>query len=486
MRLSGIVLLAVAVLIALPQSVEAGLLGSLGRMADNVGDAGGAARKADGIGGTDLPASALRSAKDPNTTALALGVEPDGTLRFTDELGRAVDLPPGGNLDAALKAAANGSKQVVVVVDAKTLARAGEAANTLARRGALKFWHGKQVLPVRISNGRLSVEPRPGLVMPIVEPRLATMANANPVRVRMGALREVDYALNKKLTRGTVLVAELGKASNGPRRVGFGDGPSGKPGETATVTRSELLAGFSGNRGGTVILAGRVKDGAIRAPGGPVPLPDIRAAAAAADVHLVVLDGPAKSAHKALEQATTYGDLLSGLAPKNRAMAIDVTSTGNSRVRLSLARETRPATSTSSAPRVEDDLATVAVTAVEAGVRGAIYSIELDTRERSVEQDLSMRLIPGVPYWITVLYLLNLVLGLYGGRYAWRLWRRIWPMRPRARWYAVAHYPRFLVFALVLLPATGFIWATIAFFAGIGNTIMAVLRLVGIAKRKPA
>lgn len=470
---------------------HAGLLGTLGRMADNVGDAAGdagsAARKADGIGGVDLPDAALRAAKDPNTTPLALSVEADGALRFTDELGRTVDLPKGGDLDAVLKAAAKGARQVAVVVDAKTLARVGDAAQALATRGALKLWHAKKALPLRMSNGRLAVEPRPGLVLPITEPRRMTMANANPVRVRLSALREVEYTLNKTLNRGTVVVAEFGKTAKGPRRVGFGDGPSGKPGETVTVTRDDLLSGFSGNRGGTVILSGRIKGGAIGAKGGSVPLDQIRAAAKAADVHLVLLDGPATAAHKALQQATTYGDLLTGIAPRAGALAVDARRLGENRVRLSMAPEVpvKPV-GAGTAQTVGDDVAQVVASGIEIGVRSIVHGVELDTRDRTYEEDLSMRLVPGVPFWVHMIYAMNLVFGLYGGRYAWRLWRRIWPMRPRARWFAPAHYPRFLVFLLVFLPLTGFIWAVIAFFAGIGNTIMSILRLIGLAKRKPA
>ena len=236
-----------------------------------------------------------------------------------------------------------------------------------------------------------------------------------------------------------------------------------------------------------MILSGRIRNDAIAARGGSVPLSEIRAAAAAADVHLVLLDGPARAAHKALEQSTTYGDLLTGMAPKGGAVAVDAQRLGENRVRLSMVPEINPLTVPEPvAPTVADDVAQVAATGLEFGVRALVHGIELETRDRSFEQDLSMRLIPWVPYWVHVVYVLNLIMGLYDGRYAWRLWRRLWPMRPRPRWFAPAHYPRFLVFLLIFLPLTGFVWAIIAFFAGIGNTIMSILRLIGLAKRKPA
>ena len=484
-RVSAFLILMVASL--LPVTAEAGLLSSLGRLADSAGDAGGVARKADGIGGSDLPASALRAAKDPNTTPLALGVDADGSVRLTDELGRAFEVPATGDVDALLKAASNGAKQLAVIADARTLARAGDVATALAERGVLRFWHDKTALPVRMSGGAISVEPRAGLVMPLVQARRLPKANVSPVHVRVTELRELNYAMDKALNRGTVVVAELGKPVKGPRRVGFGDGPSGKLGKTVKASRDDLLAGFSGNRGGTVILSGRIRNDAIAASGGSVPLSEIRAAAAAADVHLVLLDGPARAAHKALEQATTYGDLLTGMAPKGGAIAVNAQRLGENRVRLSMAPEINPLTVPEPvAPTVADDVAQVAATGLEFGVRALVHGIELETRDRSFEQDLSMRLIPWVPYWAHVIYVLNLIMGLYGGRYAWRLWRRLWPMRPRPRWFAPAHYPRFLVFLLIFLPLTGFVWAIIAFFAGIGNTIMSILRLVGLAKRRPA
>ncbi|MEM1298503.1 MAG: hypothetical protein AAGH68_04420 [Pseudomonadota bacterium] len=471
--------LLVTILVAIPPA-EAGLLSKLGRLADDAGDAG---RSAGRIGDSDIPSTALRAAKDPNTTPLALSVADDGSIRLTDELGRAVDIPPDGNLDAVLRTASNNARKVAVLTDAKTLGMAGGIARQLAKRGALKFWTGSKALPMRIAGDRLAAEVRPGIALPLLHRTPRRTANGQTFRsVRTGALREVTYALDKPLNRGTVIVAQIGKPPKGPRRVGFGDGPTGRPGETLTVPEDELISGFSGNRGGTVILAGRVRGDTLLTKAGPLDLAEFRTAAAAADVHLMVVDGPAKAAHKALAEADTYGDLLAGLPTSKTGKVIDAEVTGSSRVRLIMA----PDKPKEAVPTVADDALTIGSTAAEVVVRASFHGVTLDTRDRSEEQDRQLRLIPGVPFWVHLIYALNLIFGLYGGATAWRAWRRIWPMAPRPRRTAPSHVPRFLVFLLVFLPLTGIIWAVVAFFAGIWSFIMAALRLIGIVPRRPA
>ena len=478
-----VTVLLVIVLSALPVSSGAGLLSSLGKLADNAGDAAGATRKVDGVGGTDLPHAALRAAKDPDTTPLALGFEADGSVRLTDELGRSVVVPHGGDLDALLRTASNGSGKAAVVVDPKHLFLGGKIIGDLAERGALKLWYGGRAYPVQASDTHLHAVLRTEVLLSLGKRSDRAAAVPNGKTPSMVRLREVSYALDKTVNRGTVVVAEFGTPAKGPRRVGFGDGPSGTPGETLKVTRDDLLSGFSGNRGGTVVLAGRVRDGTIATKSGNVLMSEIEQAAAAADVHLLVVNGPAKAAHKALAKATTYGDLLTGLAPDSGALIVDALPMGNNRVRLTMKPETPP---TEPPKTVAEDLTTVAEAAVHVGVHGVVRGAEFYTRDQSHERDLSMRLVPFAPYWVHVLYGLNFVLGLFGATYAWRLWRRIWPMKPRARRVALAHLPRFSVFLVIFLPLTGFVWAIVAFLASIGNTVMAILRLIGLVPRKPA
>lgn len=462
-------------------SAEAGLFSKLGRLAGDAGDAG---RSAGRIGDTDIPSTALRAAKEPNTTSLALSVGDDGTVRLTDDLGRAIDVPHDADLNAVLKAASDGSRHVTVLADARTLGVAEGLARELTRRGALKFWTGDKALPMRLAGHRLAAEVRPGIIFPLLERRAVALPSSRTARlVRRRALREVTYALNKPLNRGTVLVAKVGKPPKAPRRVGFGDGPTGRPGETLTVPPDALLSGFKGNRGGTVILAGRVRGDTLLTSGRPLPLAEVRAAAAAADVHLMVLDGPVKAAHKAVAEADTYGDLLAGLSSGKTSKIIDVDATGASRVRLTMVPEMPHSPN---APSAIDDALTVGSTAAEVVVRASFHGVTLDTRDRSDEQDRQLRLIPGVPFWVHLVYGLNLIFGLYGGSTAWRMWRRIWPMAPRVRRLALVHVPRFLVFLLVFLPLTGILWAVVAFFAGIWSFILAALRLIGIIPRRLA
>ena len=470
-------------LVAAPTQSDAGLLSKLGRLAGDAGDVG---RKVDGVGGSDLPLTALRAAKEPNTTALALNAGPDGSLRLVDELGRGVDLASETNLAAALKAANPKGGKVAIVADAKSLELAGDLATELASKGARAVPVFQRALPLGTTNGRLSIEVRPGISMPFFERTPTGLRNGRQIRrIRTSALREVNFALDKPLNRGTGVVAQVGKPRSGTRRVGFGNGPSGKPGETVTVSRDDLLAGFAGNRRGTVILAGRVEGDRLMAKGGPIPLVDIRAAAAEADVHLVMLDGPAKAAHNALTRADTYGDLLTGMVPGKIPVVIDAQQAGTTRIRLSMAPE-KPLEPPVAAPTRADDVLTVTTSVADVAVRNALHSIVLDTRDQSMENDLSLRLIPGVPFWVHLIYGLNLLFGLYGSATAWRVWRRIWRIAPRPSRFAPVYIPRFLVFLLVFLPLTGIIWAIVAFFTGIWRFFMSVLRLIGLAPRRAA
>ena len=72
----------VVALMALPEPASAGLLSKLGRMADGAGDG---AKKVDGVGGTDIPSTALRAARDLDGNAVAMSVSDTGTIRLTDE-----------------------------------------------------------------------------------------------------------------------------------------------------------------------------------------------------------------------------------------------------------------------------------------------------------------------------------------------------------------------------------------------------------------
>lgn len=443
------VLLLLAVLLLAPATVEAGFW-KLGRLGDEVG---GAARHADGLGG--LPDTVFRVARDGGTPALVLG-QTDGHWSLIDELGRSTRLNSGDDLDTVLRAASPDGQMPNVVIPTHRVEQLGPLAPQLAKRGVLRLWDGKMAHKVFKLGDRLEVRPHPNISVP-----------AQPYRV----LREALYALDKPMTR--VQVAELGKAdTSGPRMVGFGDGAPTRPGETALLTPDRLVEGMRASQGGTLVLSGRVRDGALRGKTGvQMKLADLQAAADAADVHLIVIDGPAKRARRAAEDAVTHGDLLEALASENRQLAVGITRTGRDRIRLIAKPRQRvvvevPKNSALVIARAAADSAEV------------IHAIHIVTRDETHDRDISTRAIPGIPNWVLMLLAVNLIIAVYYLRTSWGLFTWGWRLFSRGRTRA-GRIVRTTVFIATML-VFGFAYGLIGLIVSVWRTLIWLLRLVRI------
>ena len=441
-------------LVLVPVTASAGLLSKLGRLGDDVGSAG---RKVDGIEGTNVPKSALRAAKGPGGTAVVLSVDDVGNRRLTDELGRATEIRVDGDLDAALRSL--GGKDLTVVADAVTIGKGLDLAQELAARGHLKLWHKNKAFAVRESEGTLMAQTRPGVFAPFISSEGAVVMaggkRAGYVRTRL--LDEVLFAFDKPLTRGRVVVAKIGTPPKGPRKIGFGDAAT-RPGETLTVTKDDLVQGLAGHRGGTVVMTGRIEGDLIRTDQGPVPLADIQRAAAAADVHLVVMNGSAKAAHKVVADADTFGDLILGLADRRTAMVARAAADNKTRVRLTFAPEVQSTASTTSRETIED----IAIgTGHLAGHAGANI-VELFTTDKTETEDREMRVIPWLSFGQHLLFGGSILFGLLGHRPAWWFWRKIWVLPTSSRPWRIARGAGYAVFMLF----TGIFWGMIRYLFG--------------------
>lgn len=445
--------LIIAALLAVPDPATAGFLSKLGRMA---GDAADGAKKVDGVGGTDIPSTALRAAKDPNGSAVALSVSDTGTVRLTDELGRATDIGSVDDVDSVLKSL--GGKNVSVVADTASLGRNIEISTRLAERGALKLWINKTALPVRLSNKDFMVELRPNVLVPVLKRSdIARVAGRPIANVSTRPLREVQYAFDKPLTRGAVVVAKFGKPPKGPRKVGFGDAAT-RPGETLTMTAEDVVQGLSGNRGGTVILTGRIDGDVIRTGQGPIPLTDIQRAARAADVHLVFMNGSDKAAHKVVAASDTYGDLILGLSDRRTPLIATATDDGAARVRLSFQPEVKAPTAAGGNTDVDS---TIVVAGHLAGQVGST-SVDVFTTDRNEEEDRKVRLIPWLSFGQHLFFGASILFGLLGHRPAWWFWRKVWVLPTGSRPWRVARGVGYVVFMLF----TGIFWGTIRYLFG--------------------
>ncbi|MCK5663078.1 MAG: hypothetical protein KAI17_06310, partial [Thiotrichaceae bacterium] len=81
-------------------------------------------------------------------------------------------------------------------------------------------------------------------------------------------------------------------------------------------------------------------------------------------------------------------------------------------------------------------------------------------------QELNDRIIPGIPSWIQFYILFSVILGFITPGTSWRLWKKIWALRPRREYqYLIAfllswllHRLFFLILFMPVLGGFSFIW----------------------------
>ncbi|MEM8790253.1 MAG: hypothetical protein AAGE80_01450 [Pseudomonadota bacterium] len=445
-----------AIAFSIVGSAEAGFI-KLGKLG-NVGDA---------VKRADVPDSVLMRSLDGDGPGVALSRNEYNWV-LTDALGRETPFRSVDDLDTALGTAGRNGEAVTVVVTPETLDEMGPLASALADRKALRLWTNKTKYRAARSSGGLVIEARPGLSIP-VEPR----------RMLDEALAILDRPLDR------VQVAELGKPkTSGPRLVGFAEGAPTRPGETALLTPDRLTEGMKASSGGTIVLTGRVRGDLLRGSGGAeMALSDLRAAAAAADVHLVVVNSSAKAARKVIDTAKTQGDLISAFASRRHPMTAKVAVTTEGRVRLSAQRQ-------APAPRaVPENLESegiaagrVAIDLVEAVVDAAVTGVEIDTRDKRSQRKIEDPLIPGLPDWLSLYLVVSTVAGFLFLRAAWPVFKLFWQIS--AKPMTLRHVLRFIVFILTL-PLLGGFYFPIFVVLSILGPVRWILRKLGIL-RPPA
>jgi hypothetical protein len=241
------------------------------------------------------------------------------------------------------------------------------------------------------------------------------------------------------------------------------------------IDPARLATSFARVRGQTVILTGRIKDGALKfidggGGSGTLPLDQVRSAARAADVNLVIVkaETPRQPGGKnwlwqtstipGLDTAVkqqTVGDFLSSIAPQTSPLTITTRRDGYGRAIL---EATPPNGAT--APITDTVTGWLDSLAGEALGRIAIAGIEADVRDEYHQRELDARLIPGIPAGIQWSYLIALGLSLFGLGTANAWWSRIWPPEVRAEYgsfagYALARAVRMILFVLIFLPVAG-------------------------------
>ena len=272
--------------------------------------------------------------------------------------------------------------------------------------------------------------------------------------------------------------------------------PNPEPGRASleTVDPDRLPHMLNAVARGTVVISGRMNGPALhyRPSSGPertLMLDELRRAAAASDVNLVViesasarqpgtrnwlwrrvgltrLDGPRSK--PALPDL--IGQLTGGLPVETNAVAISDLRTG-----FQLTGIGRGAGGGWSAPMSETwrDLAPeVTGTIVASGLR-------LDVTSRSRQRELDARIIPGIPSLVQIAYICLLILGVAGSGVAREWWQRLWPLEARSDYarrtgYWAARAVRGALFLLIFMPLVAVVSAPLAMIRGTWRILVTI------------
>ena len=237
---------------------------------------------------------------------------------------------------------------------------------------------------------------------------------------------------------------------------------------------ADLGTALGSIRGQTVLLTGRASDGKITfsPTSGPEVTRDISELVDAArrnDVNLVILHSDASrqpggrnwlwqtievGGMPAAAKSATFGDFLDALAQRRGGFKISAAQEGQGRVQLSAISDASNAGMTSDATNYLNE--------VVGHVTGEIVSaaVEVHARDKHSQDEIDARLIPGVPSYIQIPYLVALVCGVIAWPVSRQWWRRIWP--PHTNAVAATRVsrimrsaPREAAFFLAFLPIAG-------------------------------
>lgn len=401
-------------------------------------------------------------------TALAAETSPEGHWTFVNPAGERFTTASADELKRVLPTLAPdaqkpGAKLTLVVVE-DTIFRWRQHLQAMPlandRRTELMVLVEGRAYPLlrrgERANERFYAEARPNLLIEMNERRL---------------FDEGMWQLAHPLKRSTirVLALEPGGPAGVPASARLD--PQSQRALTDQIAPGSLVAALGTLARQTVIITAR-RDGdvlAFRPPSGAeqtLPLKDVLAAAEINDVNLVLLQSanPRQPGTRSwlwqrvsvgrLDEALArdhIGDFLNAIASPQSKLLVGVEEQGAGRVRL-VARPMRD----ESSPRTGIGEALGDLVSNIAG-QVVISSVEASLRDRTRQQELDRRIVPGVPSLAQWLYLSLLVMGLLGHRAAGGWWSRIWAPEPREAYgnafgYHAARMLRWALYGLAFAP----------------------------------
>lgn len=467
-------------------SAHAGWLSKIGRLADDAGGVGGSAVR-HGIGAIDNLGGALArhlktlpgdSAK--GTSALAAHATPEGHWRFANAHGEVFTAAGAAEMERALATLLPdrppGSIKLDLYLSEDTVFHAPHLVKGLPGDANLHLLTGKQAYKLTRLAGdlpRFAAEIRPHLSL-----RLADRA------VFEEAVWQLSRPLNKSNMR--VVSLEPGGAAVIPSVPRID--PATKGAMIDRVDPWKLPQALKSLRGQTLVVTGRVEGKTLRfkPEGGAektVLVDDLMAAARDADVNLVLLQSDkalqpggrnwlwqaqeVEGLNEAL-QRSTLADFLDSLGAQRGGLSVDASVTASGRARLDIVPGSSAAEPVS---QVIGNWAGDLVSQMLGKV--VIEAIKIDAVDKNRQEELDLRIVPGIPAAVQWTYLAGILMGLIGHAYSFSWWARVWPPEDREeyanrRGFYAARGVRLLALLFLFLPVVGIpagLWAMLVGFA---------------------
>lgn len=438
------------------QMTQAGVFGSLVRKAARE------ASDAPGSLGRKLDFDSLKHFDvEPGVSRVGLSARSDGTvllktaggeellIRSADDVEKALS-----NLSKKLKkrdGSAGGKARFFVSKD--HLFGAPKASLILSKMKGLQLITGKKTsLPVlRISDevGRKvwAVQVRKGI--------LAVTPDAK-------SLKEAVWRMGHAFNSADIHVVSFSRKAQGiPSAMPFTRG--GRVPEPTLISPQQLETAFKALRGKKLVVTGKVEGDVLLVKAGAqkvqrLSIADMRAKASAANVDLIVLGGkkatqPGKKSlfgradDKRLATAFdthTYGDFLAALGGRKSPMVVHGNAVGQNHMIWRSVPTAR-----AHAPTLRERMGeeTIGGAIVRFGVQRATLSaaknqsrtddassvsaesevtVELSAKNERWQEELERRIIPGIPFYLQVMYVINIVCGLLAWSVSNWLWDKIW------------------------------------------------------------
>ena len=478
------------ILAALPGSIcaaNAHWLDKLARGAGELGEVG--AKSSRVLGALEHGAAQLKNLTPGSKgAALAAHATPEGHWQFVNRAGETFTAGTPGELKRVVEVlapewAANPEGKLSLFLSEETVFDQRGLLKNLPRDAELHVATNKDAYPLSHQNGDTWLaRVKPNVVVPLAERR---------------AFDEAIFQLGRPLNRANIRVVAL--EPGGP--AGFTRVPRFDP-QTKTAMIDAIEPANLGRempslRGQTVLVTGRVENGALRyqpASGAEssLDLAALTQAAEASDVDLVVLQSQTprqpggrnwlwqkievEGLGDAIKKAS-FGDFLDALGAARGELR--VTAEADRPGRTLVKAEPSGEASTPVTGAVSDWLKHAS-----GNVTGNVltHSVTAYVNSRDRKQELDQRLVPGIPSALQYLYIGCIVMGLIGWSVAQRWWQRIWLAERREDYsqaigYQAARTARLIAFLLLFLPVAGLPAFCVAAAIGLWEQVTAPFRL---------